>query len=84
PHWTHVLFTWTSSDGLKIYVNGTFSSSDSHGQEFHSYGDANGSLVVGTSTDSSKHYINCAFDEFVIWERALNPSDIHFYFLAAT
>ncbi|OCT98344.1 hypothetical protein XELAEV_18010575mg [Xenopus laevis] len=81
-HWTHVLFTWTSNDGLKIYVNGTLSYSDLSGQEFHSYGDANGSLVVGT--DSSKHYINCAFDEFIIWERALNPSDIHFYFLAAT
>ncbi|KAG8455989.1 hypothetical protein GDO86_001973 [Hymenochirus boettgeri] len=82
-HWTNVLFTWTSNDGLKIYVNGTFRSSDPKGQESSNYGDGNGSLVMETNSDS-KHYINCVFDEFIIWERALNPLDIKFYFLAAT
>ncbi|XP_063820721.1 adhesion G-protein coupled receptor D1 isoform X2 [Pseudophryne corroboree] len=83
PYWTHVLFTWTSSEGLKIYVNGTFNASDSRGDVSHSYGDGNDSLVVGTNTDPSKQYVNGAFDEFIIWERALSPKDIHHYFTAA-
>ncbi|XP_072000509.1 adhesion G-protein coupled receptor D1 isoform X2 [Engystomops pustulosus] len=82
--WTHVLFTWTLSEGLKVYVNGTFNASDSSGQVSQSYGDNNDSLVVGTNSDLSKHYVNGAFDEFIIWERALNPLEIHQYFTAAT
>ncbi|KAM8960732.1 adhesion G-protein coupled receptor D1 [Pelodytes ibericus] len=82
--WTHVLFTWTSSEGLKIYVNGTFNASDSKGQVFHSYGDMNTSLVLTTNSDSSKQYVNGAFDEFIIWERALTPEEIILYFTAAT
>ncbi|MEE6504420.1 hypothetical protein FKM82_005186, partial [Ascaphus truei] len=84
PYWTHVLFTWTSSHGLKVYMNGTFNTSDARGQVSHSYGDSNDSLVIGTNGDSSKHYVNGAFDEFVIWERALTPSEITLYFMAAT
>ncbi|XP_053327719.1 adhesion G-protein coupled receptor D1 [Spea bombifrons] len=84
PYWTHVLFTWTSSEGLKIYMNGTFNTSDSTGQMSHSYGDGNESLVLGTNSDSSKQYVNGAFDEFIIWERALSPEEIHLYFTAAT
>ncbi|XP_066459512.1 adhesion G-protein coupled receptor D1 isoform X2 [Eleutherodactylus coqui] len=83
PYWTHVLFTWTSSEGLKVYVNGTFNASDSSGQVSYSYGDSNDSLVLGTNNDLSKHYVNGAFDEFIIWERALNPQEIHHYFTAA-
>ncbi|XP_077149422.1 adhesion G-protein coupled receptor D1 isoform X2 [Ranitomeya variabilis] len=83
PYWTHVLFTWTSSEGLKVFVNGTFNASDSTGQVSQSYGDNNDNLVVGTSSDHSKHYMNGAFDEFIIWERALNPQEIHHYFTAA-
>ncbi|XP_073532202.1 adhesion G-protein coupled receptor D1 isoform X3 [Phyllobates terribilis] len=83
PFWTHVLFTWTSSEGLKVFVNGTFNASDSRGQVSQSYGDNNDNLVVGTNSDLSKHYVNGAFDEFIIWERALNPHEIHHYFTAA-
>ncbi|XP_075710559.1 adhesion G-protein coupled receptor D1 [Rhinoderma darwinii] len=82
-YWTHVLFTWTSSEGLKVYVNGTFNASDSRGQVSQSYGDNNDSLVVGTNSDPSKHYVNGVFDEFIIWERALNTFEIHHYFTAA-
>ncbi|KAM4708754.1 adhesion G-protein coupled receptor D1 [Discoglossus pictus] len=84
PYWTHILFTWSSSDGLKIYLNGTFNASDSKGHEANRYGDGNDSLVVGTDSDSSKHYVNGAFDEFIIWERALKPEEIYFYFTLAT
>ncbi|XP_069817108.1 adhesion G-protein coupled receptor D1 isoform X5 [Dendropsophus ebraccatus] len=83
PYWTHVLFTWTSIDGLKVYVNGTFNASDSRGQVSQSYGDSNDSLVVGTSSDPSRQYVNGAFDEFIIWEKALSPLEIHHYFSAA-
>ncbi|XP_053557837.1 adhesion G-protein coupled receptor D1 [Bombina bombina] len=83
PYWTHVLFTWTSAEGLKVYMNGTFNASDSRGQVSHSYGDGNDSLVVGTNSDSSKNYVNGAFDEFIIWERALTPQEIYLYFMLA-
>ncbi|XP_075032536.1 adhesion G-protein coupled receptor D1 isoform X2 [Mixophyes fleayi] len=82
--WTHVLFTWTLSEGLKVYVNGTFNASDSRGQVSYNYGDGNDSLVVGANSDPSKHYVNGVFDEFIIWERALSLHEIHHYFTAAT
>ncbi|XP_063313094.1 adhesion G-protein coupled receptor D1 [Pelobates fuscus] len=84
PYWTHILFTWTSKEGLKIYMNGTFNANDSTGQVSLSYGDMKESLVLGTSGDSSKQYVNGAFDEFIIWERALTPQEIYLYFTAAT
>ncbi|CAH2295696.1 adhesion G- coupled receptor D1 isoform X1 [Pelobates cultripes] len=84
PYWTHILFTWTSKEGLKIYMNGTFNTNDSRGQVSLSYGDMKESLVLGTSGDSSKQYVNGAFDEFIIWERALTPQEIYLYFTAAT
>ncbi|KAM5193555.1 adhesion G-protein coupled receptor D1 [Mantella aurantiaca] len=84
PYWTHVLFTWTSREGLKVYANGTFNASDSQGHAYYSYGTGVDRLVVGTNSDSSKHYLNGAFDEFIIWERALKPPEIHHYFTAAT
>uniref|UniRef100_A0A8C5QBE7 Adhesion G protein-coupled receptor D1 n=1 Tax=Leptobrachium leishanense TaxID=445787 RepID=A0A8C5QBE7_9ANUR len=83
-YWTHVLFTWTSKDGLKIYINGTFSTNDSKGHVSYSYGDVKNSLVLGASSDSSKQYVNGTFDEFIIWERALSPQEIDLYFRAAT
>lgn len=83
PYWTHVLFTWTSGEGLKVYVNGTFNASDSQGQLSYSYGAGVDRLVVGTNSDPSKQYVNGAFDEFIIWERALSSPEIHHYFTAA-
>ncbi|XP_077317905.1 adhesion G-protein coupled receptor D1 isoform X2 [Lithobates pipiens] len=83
PYWTHVLFTWTSSEGLKVYVNSTFIASDSQGQSSYNYGAGGDRLIVATNSDPSKHYVNGAFDEFIIWERALSPSEIHHYFTAA-
>ncbi|KAM9330874.1 adhesion G-protein coupled receptor D1 [Gastrophryne carolinensis] len=84
PAWTHVLFTWTSIQGLKVYVNGTLNASDSKGYSSYSYGDGVDHLVVGSSNDPAKQYVNGAFDEFIIWERALSPPEIYHYFTAAT
>ncbi|XP_069071455.1 adhesion G-protein coupled receptor D1 isoform X2 [Pleurodeles waltl] len=82
--WTHVLFTWTLDKGLKIYVNGTLKTSDPSGKESQSYGDPKSSLVVATSEDQAGRHVNGAFDEFIIWERALTPEEIQLYFTAAT
>ncbi|XP_069476181.1 adhesion G-protein coupled receptor D1 isoform X2 [Ambystoma mexicanum] len=82
--WTHVLFTWTSDKGLKIYVNGTLNTTDPSGKVSQSYGDPNSSLVVATNDDQAGRYVNGAFDEFIIWERALTPEEIQMYFTAAT
>ncbi|KAJ8285836.1 hypothetical protein GJAV_G00031470 [Gymnothorax javanicus] len=85
PHWTHVLFTWTRKDGLNVYINGTFSISDPEGNVSNNYGDPHQNLVIGTNTkESYKHYATGAFDEFVIWERALSPHEISLYYTAAT
>ncbi|XP_019524466.1 PREDICTED: adhesion G-protein coupled receptor D1 [Hipposideros armiger] len=83
PYWTHVLFTWKSKEGLKVYVNGTLSTSDPNGKVSHTYGEPNVNLVIGSEQDQSKRYESRAFDEFIVWERALTPDEITMYFMAA-
>ncbi|XP_029018515.1 adhesion G-protein coupled receptor D1 isoform X2 [Betta splendens] len=84
PYWTHVLFTWTKTDGLKVYINGTFSAGDAAGSVSDSYGDPHPDLVIGTGNNRAYgHYVTGAFDEFVIWKKALSPSDILLYYSAA-
>uniref|UniRef100_F6ZUG6 Pentraxin (PTX) domain-containing protein n=1 Tax=Monodelphis domestica TaxID=13616 RepID=F6ZUG6_MONDO len=83
PYWTHVLFTWKSKEGLKVYVNGTLNTTDPSGKVSHAYGEPNVNLVIGSDRDQPKNYENGAFDEFIIWERALTPSEIRMYFTAA-
>ncbi|KAK2840674.1 hypothetical protein Q7C36_012253 [Tachysurus vachellii] len=84
PFWTHILFTWTLKDGLKIYINGTFSVSDTKGDTSQDYGDTHADLVIGTGTSQSYgHYVTASFDEFVIWERALSAKEIWLYYKAA-
>ncbi|KAM4616262.1 adhesion G-protein coupled receptor D1 [Polymixia lowei] len=84
PFWTHVLFTWTQNDGLKIYINGTFSIGDPFGSMSENYGDLYPDLVIGTGNDKAYgHYVTGAFDEFIIWERALSPKEILLYYSAA-
>ncbi|XP_074869023.1 adhesion G-protein coupled receptor D1 isoform X2 [Carettochelys insculpta] len=83
PYWTHILFTWNSKEGLKVYVNGTLNTTDPNGKVSYSYGDPNANLLMGTESDQSKRYVNGAFDEFIIWERALTPMEIEQYFTAA-
>ncbi|XP_078106310.1 adhesion G-protein coupled receptor D1 isoform X2 [Sander vitreus] len=84
PYWTHILFTWTKKDGLKVYINGTFIAGDTAGSVSENYGDPYPDLVIGTRNDrASGHYVTGAFDEFVIWERALSPHEILLYYNAA-
>ncbi|OXB61411.1 hypothetical protein ASZ78_012244 [Callipepla squamata] len=83
PYWTHILFTWKSQEGLKVYVNGTLNTTDPDGKVFYDYGDPSANLLTGTEGDQTKRYVNGAFDEFIIWERALTPNEIEQYFTAA-
>ncbi|KAF6080387.1 adhesion G protein-coupled receptor D1 [Phyllostomus discolor] len=83
PYWTHVLFTWRSKEGLKVYVNGTLSAADPRGKVSHAYGEPGANLVIGSGQDRSRCYENGAFDEFIIWERALTPEEVALYFWAA-
>ena len=39
--------------------------------------------TLGSKQDQTKSYENRAFDEFIIWERALTPDEIAMYFTAA-
>ncbi|OWK14084.1 ADGRD1, partial [Cervus elaphus hippelaphus] len=82
-YWTHVLFTWKSEEGLKVYVNGTLRTSDPSGKASPAYGESNDNLVLESKQDQAKSYENRAFDEFIIWERALTPDEIAMYFTAA-
>ncbi|KAI4820527.1 hypothetical protein KUCAC02_028501 [Chaenocephalus aceratus] len=85
PYWTHILFTWTVKDGLKVFINGTFTAGDTDGSVSDNYGDPYPDLVIGTGNDRAYgHYVTGAFDEFVIWERALPPREISLYYGAAT
>lgn len=71
-------------DGLKVYTNGTFTAGDTVGSVSEYYGDPYPDLVIGTGNDRAYgHYVTGAFDEFVIWERALSPNDILLYYNAA-
>ncbi|XP_076010107.1 adhesion G-protein coupled receptor D1 isoform X2 [Genypterus blacodes] len=84
PFWTHVLFTWTMTKGLMVYINGTFNVGDRAGSVSEYYGDHYQDLVIGTGNRNSYgHYVTGAFDEFIIWERALSPQDIMLYYSAA-
>ncbi|KAM9822761.1 adhesion G-protein coupled receptor D1 isoform X3 [Syngnathus typhle] len=84
PFWTHILFTWKKTAGLKVYINGTFTAGDESGSLSENYGDPYPDLVIGTGNDKTYgHYVTGAFDEFVIWERALLPSEIFLYYSAA-
>ncbi|XP_021399634.1 adhesion G-protein coupled receptor D1 isoform X1 [Lonchura striata] len=82
PYWTHVLFTWRSREGLKVYVNGSLSTADPDGKVFYDYGDAGAELLGGTE-GTARRSVSGAFDEFVIWERALSPREVRQYFTAA-
>uniref|UniRef100_A0A8D3CNG2 Adhesion G protein-coupled receptor D1 n=1 Tax=Scophthalmus maximus TaxID=52904 RepID=A0A8D3CNG2_SCOMX len=83
PFWTHILFTWTKKEGLKVYINGTFTAGDTAGNVSENYGDPYPDLVIGTGNDRAyRHYVTGAFDEFVIWERALSPNEILLYYSA--
>ncbi|CAG5920891.1 unnamed protein product [Menidia menidia] len=84
PYWTHILFTWTKTDGLKVYINGTFCAGDPVGSVSENYGDQHPDLVIGTGNNRAYgHYVTGAFDEFVIWKRALSPHQILLYYNAA-
>ncbi|KAI5945089.1 Adhesion G-protein coupled receptor D1 [Manis javanica] len=83
PYWTHVLFTWKSKEGLKVYVNRTLSTSDPSGKVAHAYGEPSGSLVMGPEQEQAQRHESRAFDEFIVWERALTPDEIAMYFTAA-
>ncbi|XP_041856068.1 adhesion G-protein coupled receptor D1 isoform X2 [Melanotaenia boesemani] len=84
PYWTHILFTWTKTDGLKVYINGTYAAGDQAGSVSENYGDPHPDLVIGTGNNRAYgHYVTGAFDEFVIWERALSPRQILLYYNAA-
>ncbi|NXI02520.1 AGRD1 protein, partial [Pachycephala philippinensis] len=83
PYWTHILFTWKPREGLKVYVNGTLNTTDPEGKVFYDYGEPGADLLTGTEGEQAKRYVNGAFDEFIIWERALTPPEIEQYFTAA-
>ncbi|KAJ0019525.1 hypothetical protein NQD34_007094 [Periophthalmus magnuspinnatus] len=85
PYWTHILFTWTKAKGLDVYINGTLNARDEVGSVSDNYGDPYPDLVIGTGNGKPYgHYVTGAFDEFIIWERALSPSEILLYYNAAT
>lgn len=86
PYWTHILFTWTETVGLKVYINGTFTTGDATGGNVSEiYGDPYPDLLIETSDNKAYgHDVTGAFDEFVIWERALSPKEIFLYYGAAT
>ncbi|XP_072289425.1 adhesion G-protein coupled receptor D1 isoform X2 [Eucyclogobius newberryi] len=85
PFWTHILFTWTKAKGLDVYINGTLNARDEAGRVSENYGDPYPDLVIGTDNGKPHgHYVTGAFDEFIIWERALSPGEILLYYNAAT
>uniref|UniRef100_A0A8C7E5E1 Adhesion G protein-coupled receptor D1 n=1 Tax=Naja naja TaxID=35670 RepID=A0A8C7E5E1_NAJNA len=83
PHWTHVLFTWKSKEGLKVYINGTLNNADPNGEDFYNYGDSNSNLLMGSEGLQRKRHLHGSFDEFIIWERVLTANEIKQYFTAA-
>uniref|UniRef100_A0A669BCG5 Adhesion G protein-coupled receptor D1 n=1 Tax=Oreochromis niloticus TaxID=8128 RepID=A0A669BCG5_ORENI len=84
PYWTHILFTWTKKDGLKVYINATLTAENKNGSiSEETYGDPYPDLVIGTANNKRySHYVTGAFDEFVIWEKALSPENISLYYNA--
>lgn len=85
PYWTNLLFTWMEKDGLNIYINGTFNVSDPAGNASPNNGDTYTDRVIETGgSQSDRRYVTGAFDEFVIWERALSSEEIWLYYKAAT
>ena len=64
-------------------VSGYLGTSDPSGKVSHAYGEPSVNLVIGSEQDQTKRYEVGAFDEFIIWERALTPDEIAMYFTAA-
>uniref|UniRef100_A0A3P9MZ10 Adhesion G protein-coupled receptor D1 n=1 Tax=Poecilia reticulata TaxID=8081 RepID=A0A3P9MZ10_POERE len=84
PYWTHVLFTWTKKDGLKVFINGTLCDGDPSGSTSESSADFGSDVFLKTENNRAhRHYVTRAFDEFAIWKRALSPHQIKLYYRAA-
>ncbi|XP_038152234.1 adhesion G-protein coupled receptor D1 isoform X3 [Cyprinodon tularosa] len=84
PYWTNVLFTWTKTDGLKVYINGTFLNADPSGSASENPGDISSDVILKTEYNRAhRRYATWAFDEFIIWSRALTPRQIQLYYAAA-
>ncbi|KAM4745441.1 adhesion G-protein coupled receptor D1 isoform 2-T2 [Anableps anableps] len=84
PYWTHVLFTWTKKDGLKVFINGTFCDGDPTGSASQNSGERSSDVFLKTENNRAhRHYVTRAFDEFVIWKKALSPHQIKLYYRAA-
>lgn len=78
--------TWKSPDSSSLsesLVSGYLGTSDPSGKVSHAYGEPSVNLVIGSEQDQTKRYEVGAFDEFIIWERALTPDEIAMYFTAA-
>uniref|UniRef100_A0A3B5MAE9 Uncharacterized protein n=1 Tax=Xiphophorus couchianus TaxID=32473 RepID=A0A3B5MAE9_9TELE len=83
-YWTHVLFTWTKKDGLKVFINGTLCDGDPSGSTSESSADFGSDVFLKTENNKAhRRYVMRAFDEFAIWKRALSPHQIKLYYRAA-
>ncbi|PWA18448.1 hypothetical protein CCH79_00009783, partial [Gambusia affinis] len=84
PYWTHVLFTWTKKDGLKVFINGTLRDADPSGSTSESSADFGSEVFLKTDNNKAhRRYVTRTFDEFAIWKRALSPHQIKLYYRAA-
>lgn len=73
--WSHVMFTWSSRDGLFVYCNGTFVGRDSESRKTYPINPYFTTFTVGRPNNKFE-FSNASFDEIAVWYRQLHPLQI--------
>lgn len=82
-NWTHIVETWSSANGLRLYINGGLYAS-SPMATFNAYGSGSMCLFLGTSgvgTNCQTSAISMgsysgALDEFYVYDRELTQAEV--------
>lgn len=73
--WLHVLFTWSTRDGLSVYRNGSIVGVDNKPKKTYPISPYFTTFTVGRPNNKYV-FSNASFDEIAVWYQQLHPAQI--------